>query len=240
MGKRIKSQKAGKGSPTFKATHRARVDPKYRNYSEEEKKGMLKGSITGILNDLGNTATLMEASFDGKTETIIAAEGVFVGQEIKQGANADMAIGNVAPLGKLPEGCPVFNIERTPGDGGAFAKGSGLYGLIVTKDRKNVYVKLPSGSTIPLNHECRATIGCAAGGGRTEKPMVKAGANYFKMKALSRPYPSVRGVAMNPPDHPFGGSQHHPGKSKSTARTAPPGRKVGAISSKRTGRKKKN
>ena len=63
---------------------------------------------------------------------------------------------------------------------------------------------------------------------------------FHFMAAKSRHYPGLRGVAMNASDHPFGGSQHHAGKSKSTSRNAPPGRKVGSIASKRTGRKKKN
>ena len=62
----------------------------------------------------------------------------------------------------------------------------------------------------------------------------------FRKRLKKKFWPIVRGVAMNVIDHPFGGSQHHPGKSKSTSRNAPPGRKVGAIASKRTGRKKKN
>jgi large subunit ribosomal protein L2 len=92
--------------------------------------------------------------------------------------------------------------------------------------------------TLPLNS--RATIGNVSCGGRTEKPFVKAGNKFHAMRAKRKFYPWVRGVAMNAVDHPFGGAQHHPGKSKSTSRNAPPGRKVGAIASTRTGRRKKN
>ena len=86
--------------------------------------------------------------------------------------------------------------------------------------------------------DARATIGVIAGGGRKTKPFVTAGAK-FKSNESKKKYPIVRGVAMNAVDHPFGGYQHHVGHSKSTSRHAPPGRKVGAIASKRTGRKKK-
>ncbi len=137
-------------------------------------------------------------------------------------------------------GGPGFNIERIPGDGGSLVRASGLYALVMSRERNRVFVKLPSGKMIALNPMARATIGCSAGGGRKEKPMMKAGTAHFLAVARGRAYPVVRGVAMNPPSHPFGGSQHHPGKSKSVARGAPPGRKVGAIASKRTGRRKKN
>ena len=88
-----------------------------------------------------------------------------------------------------------------------------------------------------LNPRCRATIGVVAGGGRTEKPFVKAGKKFHKMRVRGTKYPRVRGVAMNACDHPFGGGgRQHPGRPKSVARGAPPGRKVGAIASRRTGR----
>ena len=98
-------------------------------------------------------------------------------------------------------------------------------------------VVLPSGEMKRLDPECRATIGVVAGGGRTEKPHVKAGNKYHKMKTRGTKWPNVRGVAMNAVDHPFGGGgRQHPGKPKSISRDAPPGRKVGDISSRRTGR----
>ena len=88
-----------------------------------------------------------------------------------------------------------------------------------------------------LSPECRATIGVVAGGGRTEKPFVKAGNKHHKLTARGTKYPRVRGIAMNAVDHPFGGGgRQHPGKPKSISRDAPPGRKVGDIASKRTGR----
>ena len=155
------------------------------------------------------------------------------------GKTGEIAIGNILPLADIPEGCPIFAVETKPGDGGMMIRSSGLYGLIVTKDKSKAFIKMPSGKTKPADLRGRATVGCVSCGGRPEKPMIKAGKRFHAMKAKSKPYPSVRGVAMNPVSHPFGGSQHHAGKSKSTSRHAAPGRKVGAIASKRTGRKKK-
>ncbi len=240
MGKRLISQRRGKGSNIFQATKNAVADVKYIDLDDEQKEGVVKGQVVDLINDAGRTAVLAEVLFEnGLREYTIAAEGLSVGQEIQCGKKADLDIGNVIPLKELVEGCPVFNIEKSPSDGGIFIRSSGLYGIIVTKDKKNVYVKLPSGKTIQLNPDCRATIGCVAGSGRKEKPFIKAGAKYHAMKARRKYYPIVRGVAMNAVSHPFGGSQHHPGKSKSISRHAPSGAKVGAIASKRTGRKKK-
>ena len=86
---------------------------------------------------------------------------------------------------------------------------------------------------------CRATIGVVAGGGRKEKPFVKAGKKYHAMKAKAIKWPRVRGVAMNAVDHPFGGGRHqHTGKPTTVSRRMPPGRKVGHIAARRTGVRK--
>ncbi len=240
MGRRIKLQKAGKGSPKYRATHKAKHKIKYITYEKKQKKDKIKGEITKILRDKGKTGVLAEITFeDNSKETVYAPEGIATGKTIEYGKNASIELGNVCPIKEIPEGCPIFNIELTPGDGGKLIRSAGAYALILSKDSKNVYVKLSSGKKIGLLPECRATIGCVAGGGRQEKPLVKAGKAFHLMKSKSKPYPRVRGVAMNPDSHPFGGAQHHPGKSKSTSRHAPPGRKVGAIASKRTGRKKR-
>jgi large subunit ribosomal protein L2 len=240
MPKRIKTQRAGKGSPKYKATHRAKHKAEYVSYNDKQKTEKMTGEITEIFTDKGKTGVLARIVFeDNSQETVYAAEGTMTGQKIEYGKKAEINLGNVLPLKELPEGCPVFNIELTPGDGGKLIRSAGSYALILTKDEKNVYLKLPSGKKVSFLPECRATVGCVAGGGRKEKPFIKAGKAFHLMKSKGKPYPIVRGVAMNPNSHPFGGGQHHPGKSKSTSRHAPPGRKVGAIASKRTGRKKR-
>src|SRR3989344_3555598 len=240
MPKRTIPQRRGKGS-IFRAPQNGIADIAYININEQQKNDIFRGEIVDLVNDTTRTATLAEIMFeDGEKEYTIAAEGMKVGQRIQYGKKAELALGNVIPLGMCVEGCPVFNIETTPGDGGKLVRGSGGYALVLTKDAKSVYLKLPSNKPLTLLPESRATIWMAAAGGRTEKPVIKAGTKYWAMKARGRHWPIVRGVAMNPSSHPFGGGQHHPGKSKSTSRNAPPGRKVGAIASKRTGRKKKN
>ncbi len=237
MPRRTRTQRAGKGSSVYKGSIRAKTRADYGSLGAKETQ---KAQITGFFTDPVHSsviAALVDA--EGRKQSTIAAEGMVKRQTIEAGEEAQVSIGNILPLKSIPEGCPMFALEKRPGDGGAMVKASGLYALIITKDKRSAFVKLPSGKTMQLNPDCRATIGCCAGGGRTDKPFVKAGARFFAKKAKHKKYPLVRGVAMNPNSHPFGGSQHHAGKSKSTSRHSPPGRKVGAIASKRTGRKKK-
>ncbi len=239
MGKRLKTQRRGAGSPVYIATKHGVAVPKYidYNYTKEQ---LLKGEIVELINDPARTGVLAKIRFDnGMEDYMIAAEGIYTGQRVEFGANAALEVGNVKHLRECIEGCPVFNIEMAPGDGGSLVKTSGGYALILTKEKGKALVKMPSGKIVEMNANCRATIGCAGGGGRKDKPFVKAGKKYIAMRARHKKYPTVRGVAMNAVDHPFGGANHHPGKSKSTSRHAPPGRKVGDIASSRTGRRKK-
>ena len=239
MGKRIISQRSGKGS-VFRATKRAKADVKYIDYDDKQKKSKVNGELFDLLDDRGRSSVLAEIVFeDGRKEFVPAAEGIYVGETIEYGAEAKIKIGNVMPLANIPEGCPVFNIEKKINDGGKYARSSGSYGLVVSKDGKYAYIKMPSGRQIAIEKECRATIGCASGGARKDKPFVKAGAKFHAAKGRSKKYPKVRGVAMNPVAHPHGGGAHHVGRSKSVSRHSPPGAKVGAIASKRTGRKKR-
>ena len=100
-------------------------------------------------------------------------------------------------------------------------------------------VLLPSKNIIQVSNECRAQLGMVAGGGMTEQPLMKAGKSHYIMHATNTMWPKIRGVKSNPVDHPFGGKQHHKGKSSMTSRNAPPGRKVGHIAARRVGRRKK-
>ena len=239
MGKKILVQRRGKGSSVFKAKP-GKCKVAYPYFPSEVMKKGVKAQVLEIFDDPMHSAAVAEVLYENGIKAYhVAAEGLQKDALITLGENADIAIGNVLPLSKIPEGCPIFAIEKTPNDGGKLVRASGSYAFLVTKDKNYAYVKLPSGKQIKLDLNCRATIGNASGGGRTEKPFVKAGKKYHYAKSRGKKYPIVRGVAMNPVSHPFGGSQHHPGKSKSVSRHAPPGRKVGHIASRRTGRKKR-
>ncbi|WP_396612035.1 50S ribosomal protein L2 [Haloferax sp. S1W] len=235
MGRRIQGQRRGRGSSTFRApSHRYKAE---LSHKKSEDDGTISGTVISIEHDPARSAPIALVEFEDEQRMILVPEGVTVGEELQIGISAEIKPGNTLPLAEIPEGVPVCNVERQPGDGGKFARASGVSAQLLSHDREVAIVKLPSGEVKRLNPTCRATIGVVAGGGRTEKPFVKAGKKYHKMKARGIKWPRVRGVAMNAVDHPFGGGgRQHPGQPKSVSRNAPPGRKVGDIASKRTGR----
>jgi len=236
MGRRIQGQRRGRGTSTFRApSHRYKAELSHKKAESDD---TVSGTVVDIEHDPARSAPIVAVEYDdGEQRLVLAPEGVAVGDTIQTGVSAEIKPGNTLPLGEIPEGVPVCNVERQPGDGGKFARASGTSAQLLTHDSRVAVVKLPSGEVKRLNPQCRATIGVVAGGGRTEKPFVKAGKKHHKMKARGIKWPRVRGVAMNAVDHPFGGGgRQHPGQPKSVSRDAPPGRKVGDIASKRTGR----
>ena len=209
MGKRLISQRSGKGSHTFKAKHTG-ITSRYVTQGDE----MLKGEVTDFIKENGRNAIMAEITFaDGRKQMVVAAEGLFLGKRVQQGKGAEVAIGNVVMLGDLPEGCPVFNIEKVVGDGGTFVRSSGGFALLMARDSKRAMLKMPSNNMLALPLGVRATIGNVSCGGKMDKPLVKAGNAFYAKKAKRKMYPRVRGVKMNAVDHPFGGASHHPGKS---------------------------
>ena len=115
------------------------------------------------------------------------------------------------------------------GDRGAFARCSGDYAVVVTHDEEKgtTKLRLPSGGKKSVKSVCRAMVGIVAGGGRTDKPMLKAGRAYHKYRVKRNEWPKVRGVAMNPVEHPHGGGNHqHVGHPTTVYRGAPPGMKA--------------
>ena len=241
MGRRIQGQRRGRagtsGSSTFKApSHKYKANLTHKTTPTAS--DTVQGTVVDIEHDPARSAPVALVEFnDGDRRYVLAPEGIAVGDSIAIGISAEIKPGNTLPLSEIPEGLPVCNIESRPGDGGKFVRSSGVSATLISHDVHAAMVKLPSGEIKRLNPRCRATIGVVAGGGRTEKPFVKAGKKFHKLRARGTKYPRVRGVAMNACDHPFGGGgRQHPGRPKSVARGAPPGRKVGAIASRRTGR----
>jgi large subunit ribosomal protein L2 len=174
---------------------------------------------------------------DGQECYVVAPEGLSVGQNVVRGASQAVEIGNIMPVGKIPEGTLICNVEAKPGDGGKIAKASGSYAMVVAHTPKGTEVTLPSGKSVYLNDECRAMIGIVAGAGRVEKPFLKAGVKGYLMAAKGRKWPIVKGQAMVAASHPYGGGRHkHAGKPTTVSRFAPPGRKVGLIAARQSGR----
>jgi len=238
LGKRLRQQRMGRGTPTFRSPGHIHPGPaKYPPLSSET----YRGRVVELIHDPGRYVPLARVVTEKGGEFLIpAAEGMYVGQIIEIGPNAKAEPGNIVPLSQVPEGTAVYNIELIPGDGGKLARQAGSYALVVGKMGDKVRVKLPSGKEKDIPAASRATIGIPAGAGRVEKPLVKAGNAYYKWKVKARKWPRVRGVAMNAASHPFGGGSHQRKSHPSTvARETPPGRKVGHIAARRTGRRKR-
>ncbi len=238
MGKRILQRRRGKAGIQFRAPSRGKVAPV--RYPRVEASSTGAATITAILDERGRSAPLAQLRLDGDRYAYLpAVAGMTVGQQVSLGPTAQLQEGNVLPLSSVPEGTRVCNIELRPGDGGKLVRASGTSAVLFSKANGRAIVKLPSGKNILVNDRCMATIGEVAGGGRREKPFLTAGARHHAMRAAGRVYPRMRGIAMAVVYHPFGGGRHqHPGKSTSTSRNAPPGRKVGLIAPRKTGRKR--
>ena len=237
MGKNLIQQRRGKGTKTFRApSFRYKGDAKYGKLQES----LIKGKVIDIFKCPGHSAPLAQIKYENNEEIItIAPEGIKVGEIVSYGKDA-IKPGNIMQLKDIPEGTAIFNIEAQPGDGGKFVRSSGCFAKVVSKFHDRIVVLLPSKKEREFKGECRASIGIIAGSGRKEKPFYKAGNKYKAMKARNKYYPRVSGVSMNAVDHPFGGSSSHSkGRPTQAPRNAPPGRKVGKIAPKRTGRKQR-
>jgi large subunit ribosomal protein L2 len=241
MGKRITSQKRGRGTSTYKApSHRFVAKVRYRSYDQIEQEGIVEGTVMDLINCPGHTAPLAAIEYDNGDRTfILAPNGLYTGQRVSSGLKSKSELGNTLPIQKIPQGTIISNIECRTGDGGKFARAAGSFARILSKTDKKVTIIFSSKKQKKLDPNCRATIGTVAGAGRKEKPILKAGKMMKIKKARGRLYPVTSGVAMNAVDHPFGsGRGRHIGKPRTVSRHAPPGRKVGSISSRRTGKKK--
>jgi len=239
MGKRIRAQRLGRGSPTFKASLRRKYAVGYPSQLIS-KSSYLVGRVVALEHDSGRGAPIALVALEsGETFPITAVEGMYVGQHVEMGEQAPMSPGNIIPLGKIPEGTTVSMIEHEPGDGGKLVRAPGTHATITSQLGDKTIVSLPSKKLIELSSRCLAVIGVVAGGGMKDKPFLKAGKKHHWMAAKHRPYPRVRGVAMVAALHPFGGTRKKLGRPETVSRNAPPGRKVGYIAAKRTGKKKK-
>jgi large subunit ribosomal protein L2 len=201
----------------------------------------IQGKIEKFSHDPGRGTPLAYVKWADGTKTLfLPAEGQFVGDKVELGPNAPLQIGSVKPLHTIPDGTLIFNIEAKPGDGGKFARASGLSATLLEHSSTGVLVELPSGAKKKIHENCRATIGVVPGGGRTEKPLIKAGTAYYYHRSRGKKWPRSRGVVMNSNSHPYGGGAHcHKHWPTTTNRNAPPGRKVGQIAARRTGLRKK-
>jgi large subunit ribosomal protein L2 len=238
MGHRITTQARGKGGPTYRApSHRYKAELKHIGDDTQT----IKGTVIDIEHDPARNAPIALVKLeDGTKVYMLVTEGLGIGESVLWAAAGEVKNGNTLTLQNMPTGTYICNIEARPNDGGKFVRASGVQAVVVDKIGDRVGVRMPSGKTKWFNHRCRATVGIVAGGGRVEKPFVKAGNKYHKMQNTASNWPRVRGVAMNVIDHPFGGGGHqHPGRPKTIARGTSPGRTVGHVAARRTGKSRK-
>lgn len=240
MGKRIRVQRRGRGGSTFQASSHKRVAPAKYPSEGRDNSSSVEGKVEKLVHEPGRGAPLARIKLEtGQDYYFIAPEGVFEGQEIQIGSQASINIGNVLPLGKIPEGAMICGIELSPGDGGKIARSSGTYATVVAQTPQGTMIEFPSGKTKYVNQLCRATIGVVSGAGRLEKPFVKAGTKFHKLKAKGHKYPRTRGRAMVAASHPYGSSKKGGRKVTTVSRGAPPGKKVGLIAARSTGKRKR-
>jgi len=244
MGRVIRNQRKGRGSIFTSHTRLRQGVAQFRTLDYAEAKGYIRGVVKEIIHDPGRGAPLAKVVFRDPyrfklhTELFIANEGMYTGQFIYAGKNATLTVGNVLPLSSVPEGTVVSNVEEKPGDRGALGRTSGNYVTVIGHNPEDgkTRVKLPSGAKKVIKSSARGMIGIVAGGGRTDKPMLKASRAKHKFAVKRNSWPKTRGVAMNPVDHPHGGGNHqHIGKASTISRYAAQGQKAGLIAARRTG-----
>ena len=222
MGRRLIQQRRGRGTRTYRVPE--------KSFSPNIQYNDRPGKIIDILNSTLSTSPVAQVAYNDNTKGfIIAPEGMKVGDPVEN---------FVKVAAEVDEGTVVFAIETYPFSGPKLCRASGSFAILVSKTDKECTIQLPSKKTKKINLKCRVTLGIPSGEGRREKPLIKAGNKYHKMRARGKLYPRTSGVAMNACDHPFGGGYTGLGKPKSVSRDAPPGRKVGSLASKRTGKRK--
>ncbi len=243
MGKRIIQQRRGRGTSTYRS-HSFRFAGKV-SYNVYEKDGIVEGEIFDIIHSKGHSAPLLKVRYENGKEALIPSfEGAYIGKKLSinqkdEVAREDVKVGNAYCLKNIPEGTSVFNIELTPGDSGKLVKAGGSFATVVSHLKGKSKVLLPSKKEKIVDSMCRAFVGQIGGGGRPEKPYMKAGTKFMQMKKKNKLYPKVSGVAMSAVDHPHGGTRSlRKGRPTIAPHNAPPGRKVGMLRPRHTGRNK--
>lgn len=236
MGKSLIQQARGKGGPVYRSKGFAH---KGRAKLRAESQSPINGKISEIIKCPGHSAPLIEIIYeDGVKSLMQAPEFIKEGDIIQAGKGAEVNTGNILKLREVPEGTPVFNIEGQPGDGGKFCRTGGTAARVLAKTDKFAIILLPSKKEKQFHLDCRACIGIIAGGGRLEKPMLKAGTKHFRKRMNNKRWPNPSAAAQNAVDHPYGNKRtSRKAKNKSVSKFAPPGRKVGKLWPKRTGRR---
>ncbi|MGI4727929.1 MAG: 50S ribosomal protein L2 [Janthinobacterium lividum] len=175
----------------------------YRLIDFKRNKFDIPATVATIEYDPNRSARIVLLNYvDGEKRYMLAPEGIQVGQVVLSGDAVAPEVGNTLPLKSIPLGSIIHNIELNPGQGGIIARSAGTYAQLSARDGKYAIIKLPSGETRMILSTCLATIGTVSNSEKANEVLGKAG----RKRWLGR-RPRVRGVAMNPVDHPMGGGE---------------------------------
>jgi len=176
---------------------------KYRLIDFKRDKDGIPAKVAAIHYDPNRSANIALLHYvDGEKRYILAPLGLTAGDKVESGANADIKVGNSLPLEKIPLGTVVHNVELHPGKGGQFARAAGMSAQLMAKEGEKATLRMPSGEMRYVLIKCRATIGQV---GNVEHEIVSIGkAGRTRHMGIR---PTVRGVVMNPCDHPHGGGE---------------------------------
>jgi large subunit ribosomal protein L2 len=178
---------------------------RYRRIDFKRTKDGVPARVASIEYDPNRSASIALLNYaDGDKRYILAPQGLRVGAEVTSGVGADIAPGNSLPLGRIPTGTVVHNVELVPGQGGRLGRAAGTAIQVVAKEGPMVSLRLPSSEVRMVRGECRATVGTLSNAEHQNVKVGKAGRNRHKGRR-----PQTRGVAMNPVDHPHGGGEAH-------------------------------
>jgi large subunit ribosomal protein L2 len=184
----------------------------YRIIDFKRSKDTVPAKVAAIEYDPNRTARIALLHYrDGEKRYILAPVGLEVGALVVSGADADIKIGNALPLANIPLGTVIHNIELRPGEGGKLVRSAGSSAQLMAKEGQYAQVRMPSGEVRKIQMVCRATIGQLGNLDHENEVIGKAGRQRHLGKR-----PSVRGIAMNPVDHPHGG-----GEARSTSGRPP-------------------
>ncbi len=200
-----KKSKAGRNNLGRITTrhHGGGVKQKYRLVDFKRNKVEIPATVQAICYDPNRTCNLALIAYkDGEKAFILAPVGLQVGDVVISSAQADIKVGNAKPLSEIPIGTLVHNVELSPGAGGQIARSAGAYVQVMAKEGDSVLLRMPSGELRKVKANCKASIGQVGNLDHEKRNLGKAG---ISRKLGIRP--TVRGVSMNPVDHPLGGGE---------------------------------
>ena len=176
---------------------------KYRIIDFKRNKDNVPATVASIEYDPNRSANIALLNYaDGEKRYILAPLGLNVGDVLESGENADIKVGNALPLSAIPVGTMIHNIEMQPGKGGVIARAAGNAAQLMAKEGKYAIVRMPSGEMRYIVIGCRATVGQV---GNIDHEIIRIGKAGKTRHMGVRP--TVRGVVMNPNDHPHGGGE---------------------------------